>query len=143
VRAMKTTKIRHQFYLPDDLSAQLDTLAAKPGSSKTSILTDALRAWIDRKAVNELDQRFAPRMDRQLRISQRTEATLNIVAEVLDIFVQHQLTIVAHQPPFDVETGQLGLRRYRALIDQAARQLGANQGSSRLLKHIVDRTDQK
>jgi hypothetical protein len=82
-------------------------------------------------------------MDRQLRVSQRTETTLNIVAEVLDIFVQHQLTIVAHQPPFDAETGQLGLRRYRALMDQAARQLGANQGRPRFLKHVAERKDEK
>jgi len=138
---MKTSKIRHQFYLPDELSSKLDALASKPGSSKTTILTDALRAWIDRKAANELDERFAPRLDRQLRVSQRTETTLNIVAEVLDIFVQHQLTIVAHQPPFDAETGQLGLKRYRALMDQVARQLGANQGRPRLLASAARRAD--
>lgn len=39
---MKTRKIRHQFYLPDDLSARLDAMAAEPGSSKTAILTEAL-----------------------------------------------------------------------------------------------------
>ena len=41
---MHTAKIRHQLYLPDDLSRALDDLAARPGSSKTAIMTDALRA---------------------------------------------------------------------------------------------------
>ena len=58
---MQTSKTRHQFYLPDDLSAKLDAMAARPGSSKTAILTDALTAWFDRRAANELDQRFGIR----------------------------------------------------------------------------------
>lgn len=57
---MKTFKTRHQFYLPDDLSAKLDALTANPGTSKTQILTDALNAWLDRKGAQELDQRFGP-----------------------------------------------------------------------------------
>ncbi len=130
---MKTFKTRHQFYLPDDLSAKLDALAAKPGNSKTTILTEALTAWLDRKAVNELDERFAPRMDRHQRILQRVETTLNITTEVLDLFVQHQMTIVAHQPPFDPETRQLGLKRYRAFMDEVARRLGSNQVKARMI----------
>lgn len=130
---MNTRKIRHQFYLPDDLSETLEALATKPGASKTTILTDALRAWIERKAVNELDERFAPRLDRHQRQLHRLESTLNITAEVLDLFVQHQLTIVAHQPPFDDETGQLGAKRYRAFMDQVGRRLARNQGKPRLI----------
>ena len=129
---MKTFKTRHQFYLPDDLSARLDELAGKPGNSKTTILTEALRTWFDRKAVNELDERFAPRLDRQQRILQRVETTLNIAAEALDLFIHHQMTIVAHQPSFDAETAQLGVKRYRAFMDQVARRLAANQGRARL-----------
>src|SRR3546814_14506519 len=110
---MKTLKTRHQFYLPDDLSETLAALAAKHGASKTAILTDALRAWLERKAGHELDERFGPRLDRQQRIAQRSEATLNAMAEMLALFVAHQLTLVAHQPPFDEETGRLGRQRYR------------------------------
>ena len=135
---MRTLKTRHQFYLPDDLSKALDELASRPGTSKSAVLTEALRAWLDRKAGNELDQRFGPRFDRQQRTAQRIEATLNIVAEVLDLFVQHQLTIVAHQPPFDRETGQLGVKRYRAFLDQVGRRLAAAQGQPRLLTLTKD-----
>jgi len=134
---MNTRKTRHQFYLPDDLSEKLEALAAKPGASKTTILTDALRAWLERKGANELDERFAPRLDRQQRALQRVETTLNITAEVLDLFIRHQLTIVAHQPPFDQETGQLGLKRYRAFMDQVGRRLAANQGKPRLTANSI------
>lgn len=130
---MRTLKTRHQFYLPDDLSKALDELASRPGASKSAVLTEALRAWLDRKAGHELDQRFGPRLDRQQRLSQRIEASLNIVAEVLDLFVQHQLTIVAHQPPFDQETRQLGVKKYNAFLDLVGRRLAAAQGQPRLL----------
>jgi predicted transcriptional regulator len=129
---MRTSKIRHQFYLPDELSAKLEQLASKPGNSKSSILTEALKTWLDRKAINELDARFAPRLDRQQNILNRVETTLNITAEILDFFVRHQMMLVAHQPPFDDDTSHLGNRRYRMFMDQVARRLASNQGKARL-----------
>jgi len=124
---VKTFKTRHQFYLPDDLSERLDVLAAKPGSSKTTILTDALRAWLDRKAGDELDQRFGPRLDRQTRVGHRIETRLDHVAEVLDLFVAHQLTLVAHQPPFDDVARRLGKARFDKFMEQVARRLAARR----------------
>lgn len=120
---MKTLKTRHQFYLPDDLSERLEDLAAKPGSSKTAILTDAFRAWLDRRAGNELDERFGVRLDRFSRSQELVEHKLDFLAETLGTFVQHQLTLVAHQPPFEPETGQLGLQRYQAFVEAVARRL--------------------
>lgn len=76
---MQTAKTRHQFYLPDGLSEKLDALAAKPGASKTTILTDALQAWLERKAAHELDQRFGPRLDRQNRSAERIERKVEVL----------------------------------------------------------------
>jgi hypothetical protein len=109
---MKTTKTRHQFYLPDALSAKLEALTMVPGASKTSVLTDALSAWLERKAGHELDQRFGPRLDRQSRTADRLERKVEILSEMLALFIQHQLTIVAHQPAFEPETARLGRQRY-------------------------------
>ena len=114
---MKTFKTRHQFYLPDDLSEKLEALAAEPGSSKTAILTDAFHTWLERRGATELDERFGVRLDRLNRADERLEHKLDFVAEALGTFVQHQLTMTAHQPPFDAETSQLGLQRYRKYID--------------------------
>lgn len=120
---MKTFKTRHQFYLPDDLSERLEDLAAKPGSSKTAILTDAFRAWLERRAGNELDERFGVRLDRLSQGHERLEQKLDFLAEALGTFVQHQLTLVAHQPPFEPETGRLGLQRYQAFVEAVGRRL--------------------
>jgi hypothetical protein len=127
---MKTFKERHQFYLPDDLSEKLGAMAKEPGSSKTAILTDALRAWFERRAANELDERFAIRLDRISQANERLERKVEFVAEALGTFVQHQLTVLAHQPPFDQETGQLGLKRYRAFVEMVGRRLARPDQSS-------------
>jgi len=120
---MKTLKTRHQFYLPDDLSDRLEDLAAKPGSSKTAILTDAFRDWLERRAGSELDERFGLRLDRFSRSQELVRQKLDFLAETLGTFVQHQLTLVAHQPPFEAETGQLGLQRYQAFVEAVGRRL--------------------
>jgi predicted transcriptional regulator len=125
---MKTSKIRHQFYLSADLSAKLDALAARPGASKTSIMTDALKGWTERQARHELDTRFGPRLDRQSRISERIERKLEMATEVLGVFVQHQLTLVAHQPQFDAETGRLGQERYQRLLALVERRIASGKG---------------
>lgn len=111
---MKTFKTRHQFYLPDELSEALDRLCASSGSSKTAVLTEGLKAVLERRAGHELDLRFEVRLDRLSRGEERLEGKIDLLAEAFGTFVHHQLTMVAHQPPLDEETRQLGLKRYQA-----------------------------
>ncbi|WP_294286219.1 CopG family transcriptional regulator [uncultured Sphingomonas sp.] len=127
---MRTTKTRHQFYLPDTLSAKLDALADQPGGSKTAILTDALTAWFEREAAAEIDHRFGPRFDRLTRTQARVEEKLDIITETLGAFIQHEMTLVAHQPPFDAATGQLGVERYRAFMATVGRRLAKRPDAS-------------
>lgn len=129
---MRTTKTRHQFYLPDALSEKLDALALKPGASKTAVLTDALAAWIERAGHKELDERFGPRLDRQSRIAERVERKVDALTELVGVFVQHQLTLVAHQPTFDPETSRLGRERYGQLIDLVERRMASGGIVARL-----------
>jgi predicted transcriptional regulator len=127
--AMRTSKTRHQFYLPDVLSAKLDALADKPGTSKTAILSDALTAWLDRAGAQEVEERFGPRFDRLSRCIERAEQKIDVLIETLGLFVHHQMTLTAHQPPFDRETAQLGLDRYQRFTDQVGRRLAQRHGS--------------
>lgn len=126
---MQTAKTRHQFYLPDALSAKLDALAEKPGTSKTAILSEALSAWLERGALSDLDERFGPRLDRQSRASDRIEEKLDMLTEIVGVFIQYQLTLVAHQPPFSAETVKLGRERFQALLDRAGQQAARRRRS--------------
>lgn len=101
---MKTFKTPN---LSDGSSERLEALTAAPVASKTSILTDAPTAWLERKAGFELDQRCGPRLDRQAG-----ERKVDALTEMLGLFIQHQMTLVAHQPGFDPETAQLEQTRF-------------------------------
>lgn len=127
---MRTSKTRHQFYLPDVMSVKLDRLAAKPGSSKTTILSDALTAWLDRQGASEIETRFGPRFDRLSRTQDRTDQKVDVLIETLGLFVQHQLTLTAHQPAFEEETKQLGLERYRRFIELVGRRAAKAGGET-------------
>jgi hypothetical protein len=118
---IRTSKTRHQFYLTDALSAKLGALATEPGASKTSILSDALTAWMEPSGAQELDGRFGPRLDRTSRAAERIEEKFHGPNEAFGPFVLHQLTLTAHQPAFDRETSQLGRERYERFVDQAGR----------------------
>ncbi|HZF43679.1 MAG TPA: CopG family transcriptional regulator [Sphingomonadaceae bacterium] len=126
---MKTFKKRHQFYLPDNLAEALDKMSRAPGSSKTAVLTEALTSLLERRAGHDLDQRFGARLDRVSRAGERLEDKVDLLSEAFGVFVQHQLTMVAHQPPFDDETRRLGLKRYQAFIDLVGRRLASNSRS--------------
>jgi len=126
-------KTRHQFYLPDDFTEQLDALSKKPGASKTQILNDALRAWIDRRGTRELDARFGPKLDRLATYTDANRHGLDVFTEMLALFIQHQLTLVAHQPPFDDEARRLGGERIEAFLELVERRLTGKGKRQRLL----------
>jgi predicted transcriptional regulator len=120
---MTTRKQRHHLYLPDDLSAALDALGGAPGASKSAVVAEALRTWIDRRATGALDDKLALRLDRITREQQALAHRVDFVAEALGTFIQHQLTLVAHQPAFTPEAAHLGQQRFRQFIDAVGRKV--------------------
>jgi len=109
-------KVGHNFKLPESLSRRLRAMTREPGSSQTQIVVDALVAFLDRGAGSEIDERYAIRLDRLNRQLNRIERRLDFVSEALGLFIQHQLTAAAHEPPFEAATAHLGKRRYEAFL---------------------------
>lgn len=109
-------KIRHSFNLPESLSQRLKALTREPGSSQSQIVIDALVAFLDRGAGSQIDEMYAIRLDRLNRQLNRIERRADFVSEALGLFIQHQLTAVAHDPPFEEATAHLGKRRYEAFL---------------------------
>lgn len=135
---MSERKLRHQFYLDTRLSEKLEALSSKPGASKTSILTAALTNWIEQRGASEVEVRFAARLDRQQRVQQRLERKTDALIELVGVFVQHQMALVAHHPPFDPETAQLGKERFGSLLDLVERRLSNDGIVARLAKESED-----
>jgi len=122
-------KRRHEFYLDADVSEQLNALAAKPGASKTAIMSDALRAYLERRGANELDQRFRARLDRLSLQLGRIERDQQVVAEMLALFVRFQLTVTAPVPEADRAARALGQARYESFLQQVSRRLAGGAGT--------------
>jgi hypothetical protein len=103
-------------------------MAAEPGASKTTILSEALGAWFERASDEQAGAQFGKALFRQVRAVERIEQRLDYLTEVLGLFVRHQLTLTAHHPAFDAETQRLGQRRYDQFV-RTAGELAARRTS--------------
>lgn len=127
-------KPRHHLYLDDELTEQLEALAAKPGSSKSAIVADALRAYLARRAARELDDLLKVRLNRIGSQLNRIERDQQIVLESLALFIRYQLTVTAPLPEADQAAARaLGQERFQAFIDQVGRRIA----DGRTLTHDV------
>jgi len=120
---VKRSKIRHQLFLDADLSEKLETLAAKPGASKSAILADAVAAWLNRRGAQELDDRFGLRLNRITAQLNRIERDGQVLLESLALFVRYQLTVTASLPEPDPAARAIGRDRFQAFVDQVGRQI--------------------
>jgi hypothetical protein len=122
-------KCRHQLYLAEDISEKLEALAAKPGTSKSAILADAVQAWLTRRGTRELDDRFALRLERISTQLGRIERDQQILMESLALFIRYQLTINAPLPEPDPAARAVGRDRFQSFIDQVGRHLADGRRS--------------
>ncbi|SRR6266851_7343585 len=124
-------KPRHHLYLDDELSERLDALAKKPGSSKSAIVTDALRSYLARRAAKEIEDMLKVRLDRIGNQLNRIERNEQIILESLALFIRYQLTVTAPLPEADQAARAIGRDRFRAFIDQVARGIADGRSASR------------
>ena len=121
-------KPRHHLYLDDELTAQLEALAAKPGSSKSAIVADALRQYLARRGAHDIDEALKIRLDRQSRQIERIERDGQVLLESLALFIRYQLTVTAPLPEPDKAARAVGQERFQKFIDQVGRQIaGGNR----------------
>jgi len=113
---MKPKRIRYQLFLPEELAHRLNALAAKPGASKSGILTDALTAWLNRQAASELESRFIQRLDRISLALGRIERDGHILLESLALFIRYELMVQAPLAEGDDAARAVGRDRFNAFV---------------------------
>jgi predicted transcriptional regulator len=116
-------KPRHHLYLDEELTAQLERLGSKPGTSKSAIISDALRDYLNRRATREVDDLLKHRLDRISTQLGRIERDGQVLLETLSLFVRYQLTVTAPLPEGDKAAQAVGRERFRRFVDQVGRQL--------------------
>ena len=122
-----TQKVRHQLFLPKTLSDRLEALAAKPGASKSAILTDAVTAWLNRRGASELEDRFSIRLDRLTRAIGRVERDSTVILETLALFIRFELAIQTPLAENDHAGRALGAKRFEAFVTQVGRQVSTGR----------------
>lgn len=120
-------KVRHQLFLPKGVSDRLEALAAKPGASKSAILTDAVTAWLDRRGRSELEDRFGLRLDRFTAALGRIERDGHVLLETLALFVRYELAIHAPLAENDAAGRAIARERFEAFVAQVGRQIAAGR----------------
>jgi len=120
-------KPRHHLYLDDELTARLDMLGSKPGTSKSAIIADALRDYLNRRATREVDDLLKSRLDRISTQLGRIERDAHVLLETLSLFVRYQLTVTAPLPEADKAAQAIGRERFRRFVDQVGRQLATGR----------------
>jgi len=120
-------KVRHQLFLPRPLSDRLEALAARPGASKSAILADALAAWLDKRGMSELDDRFGLRLDRMSKALGRIERDGEVILETLALFIRFELAIQTPLAENDHAGRALGAKRFEAFVTQVGRQVSSGR----------------
>lgn len=113
-------KSRQHIYFDKDLTARLATHSERTGASKSSVVTDAVRAYLDGQGARELDGLLGVRMGRM-------ERDIGILMESFGLFVRYYLTMMAPVPDADKAALAKGKERFQAFIDQVGRKLATGR----------------
>jgi predicted DNA-binding protein len=125
----KDPQIRHQLFLPKELSERLEALARAPGASKSKLLAAAVAAWLDRRGTDELELRFAQRLDRLSNQLARIERDGHVTIESLALFIRYMLTVNAPLADEDKAARAIGRERFAAFIARVGQQLASGRRS--------------
>ena len=119
----RTEFIKQSLTLPKDLSDRLNQIASAPGVTKSAILADALRSWLDRKGSSELEIRFAKRLDVISHQLARIEHSGHIALETHALFILYMLTAVAPIAEGDHAARAAGKERFAAFVKRVGQRL--------------------
>ncbi|PJI87162.1 CopG family transcriptional regulator [Sphingomonas koreensis] len=122
-------KFRQNLYIDRKLSDALDALAAKPGATKSGIVSDALAAYLARRGSKEVDDLLKVRLDRMSRDIGRVARDVEVLLESLSLFVRYQLTVTAPLPEADHAARAVGRERFEAFVTQVGRQIAGGKRS--------------
>jgi hypothetical protein len=122
-------RVRHQLFLPRDVSDRLEELAARPGATKSSILAAALGAFLNRRGASEIEEKFAMRLNRISDQLARIERNGHIELESLALFIRYMLTVNAPLAEEDEAARAIGRDRFQAFVRRVGQQLATGRST--------------
>lgn len=121
-------KPRQNLYLDADLSEELDRLAKKPGTSKSAIVADALKAHLERRGAKAVDETFKHRLDKLSIQLGRMERNQRILIETLATYIRFHFSVLPPLPVSEQAAARaLANDRFQAFIDQVGRRMAGGR----------------
>jgi hypothetical protein len=124
-------KPRVNIRLSHEMHRTLEQMVLAPGVTKSAIIEDALRAYLDPTKTGGREQALMQRLD-QFDVRQNAiERDVALSLETLGQFVLYWLTRSDPLPEGERDAAHaLGQRRFEYFIEQVARKIGADEGLS-------------
>jgi hypothetical protein len=119
--------VRHNLYLDRSLSDALGLLATRPGASRSQILRDALRSYVETRGGAQIDAMLRLRLDGLSREQAAVRRDIEVLLESLSLFVRYQLTVTAPLPEADLAGRAVGRERFESFVAQVGRQIAAGR----------------
>ena len=123
-------KPRVNIRLSHEMHRQLEEMVLAPGVTKSAIMEDALRAYLDPQRNAARDDLLLQRLDRIETRQNAMERDLALCLETLGQFVLYWLTDPIPEAKRDAAQ-LLGQRRFEFFIDQVARRLTSDEPLSK------------
>jgi hypothetical protein len=125
----RSDQVRHQVFIPKAESDRLEALAREPGATKSALLAMAWSAWLNRRGTDELEERFARRLDRISNQLARIERDGHVSIESQALFIRYMLTVNAPLPEGDETAQAIGRDRFAAFVERVGRRMASGRRS--------------
>ena len=124
-------KPRVNIRLSHEMHRTLEQMVLAPGVTKSAIIEDALRAYLDPTKTGGREQALMQRLDQFDLRQNAIERDVALSLETLGQFVLYWLTRSDPLPEGERDAAHaLGQRRFEYFIEQAARKIGADESLS-------------
>lgn len=121
-------KPRQNLYLDADLCQELEQLAKKPGTSKSAIVADALKAHLERRGAKEVDDKFKQRLDKVTNQLGRIERNQRVLIETLAAYIRFHFSVLPPVPELQQAPARaLAQERFQAFIEQVGRRMSGGR----------------
>lgn len=120
-------QVRHQLFLPGDVSERFEAIADGPGDSKSAILAAALTNFLNQRGASEIEERFAIRLDRISDQLARIERDGHVSLESLGLFIRYMLMVNAPLAEADEVARGIGRDRFAAFVTRVGETLATGR----------------
>ena len=130
-------KDRVELHLDHDVNEWLTRVSHRPGASKSSIVGDALRAFLERGAATEIEKRLEQRLRQLTILMTRMDRNLEILLETEALFIHHQFSVIPPVPAAELAAARAQAQdRFANFVRQVGQRLADGKN---LLRDALER----